>query len=140
MSNDTPAARQQALIEKYSVIPDAHEHLAALTSRKAAGLLPLLEEQRQESCLVPGCISRVWLVGSFEEGRCRFQVDSESTMVKGLARVICEIYDNALPADVLATELVIFDALGISKNLTPTRQNGLANLHGKIRQFAGQFV
>jgi cysteine desulfuration protein SufE len=140
MNPESPAQRQTALVERYSVIPDPHERMAALTSRKAAGLIPLPPEQRHDACLVPGCISRVWLVGSFEQGCCRFQVDSESTMVKGLARVLCEIYDDATPQDILATEPTIFEDLGINKNLTPTRLNGLANVRQRIREFALQFI
>jgi cysteine desulfuration protein SufE len=131
----TPAERQADLIARYAIIPDVHERLAALTSRKSP--LPLLSaEERTEANLVPGCISRVWLVGFIEERHCRFRMDCDSAMVKGLARVLCEIYDNALPAEIVATEPDVFEALGIDRQLTPTRLNGLANIRARIRAFA----
>ncbi len=135
----TPSERQANLISRHSIIPDLHERLAALISRKTP-LLPLLPEQREESRLVPGCVSRVWLAGSFENGRCRFRMDSDSAMVKGLARVLCEIYDDAAPEEIVATEATIFEELGIAKILTPTRLNGLANVREKIRAFAASCI
>ena len=129
--------RQAELIAGYTIIPDPHERLAALISRKSP-LLPLAPEQRTDENLVPGCISRVWLAGSVQNGRCRFHTDSDSAMVKGLARTLCEIYDDATPGEILATEPELFEALGISKLLTPTRLNGLANLRERIRACAAR--
>ena len=133
----SPHERQTRLIAGYSIIPDPHERLAAITTRKTA-LPVLLPEQRTDENRVPGCVSRVWLAGSFENGRCRFRLDADSTMVKGLVRVLGEMYDDAPPEEILATEPIVFEALGIAQNLTPTRLNGLASVRLRIREFAAQ--
>lgn len=130
-----PKDRQATLISRHSIIDDPHERLAALTSRKPP-LLPLLPEERLESYRVPGCVSRVWLACSVENGRCRFRVDCDSAMVRGLVRVLCEIYDDATPQEIVEVEPTVFEALGIDRHLTPTRLNGLANVGKTIRDFA----
>ena len=129
------SAKQQAFIGRYSVIPDTQECLAALISHKST-LPPLPESEHVDSNLVQGCVSRVWLVGSFENGLCHFRMDADSPMVKGLVVALCELYDGAPPAQVASVEPEFFNALGIVKNLTPTRQNGLANVRRTIREFA----
>ena len=131
----TPSERQTRFIARYSILPDAHERLAALASRKTT-LPPLAPEERTDERRVPGCVSRVWLVSSLEDGRCRFRIDADSAMVKGLVQALCELYDDALPADVAATEPEFLEALGLSRNLTPTRLNGLAAVRARIREFA----
>ena len=127
--------RQADFIARYSILPDAHERLAALTSRRSP-LEPLSPEARVDSALVPGCVSRVWLAGKMENGRCRFQLHAESALVRGLAAALCELYDDAEPQEVLDEEPEIFEALGIAANLSPTRLNGLAQLRGRIAEFA----
>jgi len=132
-----PRQRQTTLITRYAILPDAHERLSALTTRRSS-LAPLPPEARTDDALVPGCVSRVWLVGTLENGRCRFAMHADSVMVKGLAAALCELYDDATPEEIIATEPELFDALGISANLTPTRLNGLAHIRARIVEFARQ--
>jgi cysteine desulfuration protein SufE len=131
----TLSQKQQAFINRYSVIPDSQERLAALIARKST--LPHLDDSGHiDANLVQGCVSRVWLVGSFDGGRCHFRMDADSPMVKGLVAALCELYNDALPAEVASVEPEFFETLGIAKNLTPTRQNGLASVRRTIREFA----
>ena len=127
--------RQAAFIARYLILPDPHERLAALTVRRCS-LTPLPPEARVDSALVRGCISRVWLAGKMENGRCRFQMHAESALVRGLAAALCELYDDAEPQEILDEEPEMFEALGIAANLSPTRLNGLAHLRGRIAEFA----
>ncbi|MCX6967521.1 MAG: SufE family protein [Verrucomicrobia bacterium] len=135
----TPRHRQSALIARYQIIPDPHERLAALTSRQSQ-LAPLPPEARTDALLVPGCVSRVWLAGSFENGKCHFQMHAESALVKGLAATLCELYDDATPEEILAVEPELFETLGIAAHLTPTRLNGLAHIRARIVAFARQHL
>lgn len=130
-----PARRQQRLIERYSIIPDPQERLAAIISRKSA-LPGVPEAERSDEQLVPGCQSRVWIVGSVRDGRCHFQVEAESAMVRGLVTLLSEIYEGATPEEIVATEPEVFEGLGIAGMLTPTRLNGLAAVRLFLRNFA----
>ena len=131
----TPRQRQSALIARYAILPDAHERLAALTSRRSH-LPPLPPEARTDAALVPGCVSRVWLAGSMENGKCRFQMHAESALVKGLVAALCELYDDATPEEILEEEPELFEARGIAAPRTPTRLNGLAHVRAHIAAFA----
>ena len=118
-----PLERQQALIAQYSVIEDVQERMVLLLDR-ARKRAPLAEAQRTEATRVQGCTSRVWLLPSLEDGRCRFQMDAESSLVRGLASVLCEIYDGADPREVEAVETDVLETLRIAENLSPTRRHG----------------
>ena len=50
---------------------------------------------------------------------------SDSPLVRGLVRLLCGIYDGATPGEVVAEEPVVLEELGILRNLSPTRRNGL---------------
>jgi cysteine desulfuration protein SufE len=131
----TLAEKQQRLIARYSIIHDAHERLAAIVTRgkKWPGLA---EDQRTEANRVHGCSSRVWLVGRTEHGRCHFQMDADSPLVKGLVALLCELYDGASAAEVECIEPEIIPALGLERQLSPTRLNGLAGVRATMRSFA----
>jgi cysteine desulfuration protein SufE len=133
------AKRQQDLIDRYAIIEDAQERFAALTNR-GRKLPPLPESERLETNLVPGCSSRVWLAKEFANGHCHFRVDADSPIVKGLAALLCELYDDAAPADIVAweSEQDILEGLRIERMLSPTRLNGLASIRAAIRAFASQ--
>ncbi|MEI6350805.1 MAG: SufE family protein [Verrucomicrobiota bacterium] len=140
--NMLPEQRQTQLIARYSIIPDPQERLASLVNRRST-LLPLEPEERTDALLVPGCVSKVWLAASLENGRCRFRLHAESVLVKGLLSVLCEMYDGASPAEIIAVEPELFEALGIARNLSPTRLNGIARVRERIlsitHDFSGRF-
>ena len=58
-------------------------------------------------------------------------------MVRGLVTMLCGIYDGATPEEVVREEPAVLDELGILRNLTPTRQNGLAAVWRVMVKFAG---
>ncbi len=131
--------RQQQLITKFSVIEDPQERLAAIVSRAKKWPGPD-DEERIDAHLVRGCMSKVWLVGRLEESRCRFRMDADSPLVKGVVALLCELYDNAPPEEVLSVEPELLEALAISAQLSPTRLNGLANVRGTFREIASRFL
>ena len=129
--------RLAQLITRYAIIEDAHERLAAITSRgrKAA---PLVDAERTDAHLVPGCSSRVWLVGECVEGVCRFRVDADSPLVKGLAVLLCELHEGATAQDIVAwePERGLAEELRLDRMLSPTRLNGFASIRAVIHAFA----
>jgi cysteine desulfuration protein SufE len=127
--------KQRQLIAKYRVIEDAHERLAAITTRGRKWPAPS-DEQRTDEYRVQGCVSPVWLVASMKDGRCRFRVGAESSLVLGLAALLCELYDGESPEEVAAVEPELLHELGLERQLSPTRLNGLANVRRVIREFA----
>jgi cysteine desulfuration protein SufE len=135
VSGVTLADKQRQLIEDYAIIPDPQERLAAVVDQ-ARRRPPLAETERTEANRVKGCVSLAWVVGEVRDGRCHFRSDADSPLVRGLLALLCDFYSNATPADVAATEPVLLDELGLAKNLSPTRLNGLRSVRAKIREFA----
>lgn len=128
------AEKQRQLIEDLNLIPDVQERLSALTAYAAR--MRLHRGQQADENLVPGCVSRVWLHGELRDGLMRFDCEADSPMVKALAAVLCDLYSDATPAEVVAVEPDIWQQCQFTKMLTPTRLNGLANVRRLIREKA----
>ena len=131
----TTREKQAALIARLSIIEDAHERLAAIVAR-GRKWPAVADTEKVDVHRVQGCVSQVWLVGSVESGRCTFRMTADSPLVQGLAALICELYDNEMMDEIVAVEPELFEALGLSRQLSPTRLNGLANVRRTIREFS----
>ena len=123
------------IVAEYGVYEDAHERLTALVERahKTPRLLP---EKRTDANRVHGCVSVVWLVGDVQSGRVYFHGDAESPVVRGLVVFLCDFFSGAPIAEVATSDLEPLEALELTRNLSPTRRNGLAAARRAIRGFA----
>ena len=131
------AAKQTELIDDLNLIEDAHERLAALTSYIARTRLP--EELKADDLIVPGCVSRVWVHGELRDGLTHFRCAADSPMVAGLIALLCDLYNESIPAEVAEVEPEIWVRCGFTKLLSPTRLNGLAAVRGRIKSHAAQW-
>lgn len=132
----TLVEKQQQIIENYAIIDDPQERLAAVVDD--ARKMPLLTEgDRTEANRVKGCVSQAWIVAGLRDDRCSFRADADSPLVRGLLKLICDLYTGATPAEVATVEPLLFEELGLARNLSPTRLNGLRSVRAKIREFAG---
>jgi cysteine desulfuration protein SufE len=125
----------QRLLDELAAIDDPQEQLAAVVDR-ARRHPPLPPSERTDAHRVRGCVSVVWLVGAMRAGHCHFRSDAESPVVRGLLALLCEFFNGATPAQVLAFDSNPLDAAGLTRNLSPTRRHGLASAHAAIREFA----
>ena len=133
------AEKQQQLLTRLKVIEDAYERLAAIVARGKKWPAPA-EEFRTDAHRVAGCSSRVWLVGRVEDGRCHFQMDADSPLVKGLVALFCELCDGATAEEIAGFEPEVIPALHLDRQLSPTRLHGLASVLRTIKAFAAAQV
>ena len=129
-----PADNERALTGAFSIIPDPHERLAAIVSSCSGP--GILESGRCDNDPVPGCVSRVWLTASVENGAFQLRWDADSPLVKGLAGLICRVYAGSKPDEAAAHQNAILTRLHLDRQLSPTRLNGLENVARRIRLLA----
>jgi cysteine desulfuration protein SufE len=137
MNADDLASAWDAWVADLAVLPDAHERLGAATAwGRAAEELPAA--LRDESRLVGGCVSRVWLDHRTAAGLVHFRVACDSPMVRGLAGVAVRFASGRPAAAVAAADLGWPARSRLDRQLTPTRLNGLAAVAARIRSLAAQ--
>ena len=95
-------------------------------------------ELRSDQTRVEGCLSNLWFVPEFREGKCYFKVDADSHIVRGIAIVLAEFYSGHPPAEILANDPAFLSEVGITQHLSPNRRNGLSRLWDKIRDFSAK--
>lgn len=127
--------KKAALIEEITLIPDAYERLGYVVElgKKAEGLS---EDLRIDSFKIEGCMSQLWVVPEFKEGRCAYRSESDSAIVKGIASLLCDFYSEAKPEEIVETDADFLGEVGITQHLTPNRRNGLSRIVESIQRFA----
>jgi cysteine desulfuration protein SufE len=128
------ADKRAQLLAELEPFGDHHERFQYIIDR--AKTAPNLEAAlKLDAFLIEGCTSNLWLVPSVDQGVCRFRCDADSLITKGIASLVCELYDGASPQEVAATDANFLAEVGVTQHLSPNRRNGLTNLVGKIRAF-----
>lgn len=125
----------EELVEEFAPVEDPQERLTFAVDRSRRRP-PLPPAERIDGNRVRGCVSVVWLVGEVRDGRCHFRSDAESPVVRGLVALLCDFFSGERPADIVASEADPLGSLDLTRNLSPTRRNGLASAHARIREFA----
>jgi cysteine desulfuration protein SufE len=129
------AEKLHRVVGEFAPFEDAHERLTAVVER-ARRTPPLTPADRADANRVRGCVSVVWLVAEMREGRCHFRSDAESPIVRGLVAFLCDFFSGAPPEEIITSTADPLAALDLTRNLSPTRRNGLAAAHKAIRDFA----
>lgn len=96
---------------------------------------PFPADLRTDANRVPGCAARLWLVCRLENGRCRFACDSDSAILKALAGLLCEVYDDLPPEEVCSDSATLSYSLGLDPLLTENRRRTIQRLRATICEF-----
>ncbi len=129
---------QNEIIEEFSMFEewmDKYEYIIDV----GKNIKPLDEALKKDDFLIKGCQSRVWLVPKLTDGRITFLADSDAIITKGIVSLIVRIFDNRTPDEILSTDLYFVEKIGLTKNLSPTRANGLVSMIEKIKYYAQIF-
>lgn len=110
------------------------EQRARLLMQWGERLPPLADDEKVDANLVQGCESLVWLVGHLDQGHWQFAASSDARMIRGLVALLLARV-NGLSADELqAVDLPDwFNQLGLSRQLSPSRSNGLNAVLQRMR-------
>ena len=100
--------RKNAVREEYGYFGTPQELFEYIIAKNKAAP-PLEKEFKSDDYLVRGCVSSLWLVPSFSEGKCRFKSDADSVITRGIASLVCSVYDGLTPAEVLSLDPAFFD-------------------------------
>ncbi|MBX8485407.1 SufE family protein [Pseudomonas cichorii] len=113
------------------------EQRARLLMQWGDRLPALSDDEKSEEHRVHGCESKVWLLGTVSEGRWQFRAASDARLIRGLVALLLERVNGLSEQELLEVDLPDwFNQLGLSRQLSPSRSNGLNAVLQKMRQLA----
>lgn len=131
-----PAAASEAL-QAFTALR-GWEQRARLLMQWGERLEPLSEAELADEHRVQGCESNVWLVTDRRENRWHFRAYSDARLLRGLLSLLL-VRVEGLPADELsAIDLADwFNQLGLGRQLSPSRSNGLNAVLKRMQELTG---
>ena len=94
------------------------------------------EKYKNDSNLIDGCQSRVWLQCDYVDGRLIFTADSDALITKGIIALLIQVLSGHTPQEILGADLYFIDKIGLRQHLSPTRSNGLLSMVKQIKNYA----
>jgi len=115
--------------------PQGWEQRARLLMQWGERLPALDDDEKSDENLVHGCESKVWLLGDMTDGIWQFRAASDARMIRGLVALLLARV-NGLSAEALQQVDLPdwFNQLGLSRQLSPSRSNGLNAVLQRMRQ------
>jgi cysteine desulfuration protein SufE len=132
----TLPADAQAALDTFTPL-QSWEQRARLLMQWGDRMPPLADDERSDEHLVDGCESKVWLIGELVDDHWRFRAASDARLIRGLVALLLTRV-NGLAADQLREVNLTdwFQQLGLSRQLSPSRSNGLNAVLGRMRELA----
>ncbi|MGB0579311.1 MAG: SufE family protein [Limisphaerales bacterium] len=127
--------KKEALIAELSGIRDP-QHRFALVIAKGGSRSPLEAVYKTDEFKIAGCLANLWMVPNLHEGNCYYISDSDSSIVRGIAGLLCDFYSGAAPEEILQMDTSFLADVGINQHLTQNRKNGLGRLEETMKDFA----
>ena len=101
---------------------------------------PLDEKEKNESNLIDGCQSRVWLTAELNDaGHIIYRAESDALIVKGLVSLLIRVLSDHTPDEILNADLHFMQDIGLQEHLSPTRSNGLLAMLKQMKLYAMAF-
>lgn len=114
-----------AALEAFQAI-GSWEQRARLLMQWGERLPALADDEKVDANLVQGCESLVWLVAVLQDGHWQFAASSDARMIRGLVALLLARVNGLSAAELQAVDLPEwFNQLGLSRQLSPSRSNGL---------------
>ncbi|MFJ2365453.1 SufE family protein [Pseudomonas sp. NPDC087697] len=114
------------------------EQRARLLMQWGERLPALSDADKTDANRVHGCESQVWLVGALHDGHWQFNANSDARLIRGLVTLLLARVNGLSAEELQQVDLPDwFDQLGLSRQLSPSRSNGLNAVLQRMNELAG---
>ncbi len=125
-----------AALEAFQAVT-SWEQRARMLMQWGERLPALADEDKVEANLVQGCESLVWLVGRLHSGYWQFAASSDARLIRGLVALLLARVNGLSATELQAVDLPgWFEQLGLSRQLSPSRSNGLNAVLQRMRELS----
>lgn len=142
-SASSPEQAADELVELFDFLDDWSDRYRQIIEM-GEKLLAMPAAMKTEENRVRGCQSTVYISARRKPGSrnlVEFLADSDADIVRGLVAVLQKVYSGQSADKIVAFDVEAFmQRLGLDKNLSMGRRNGLGEMVQRIRKFAAEIA
>lgn len=131
--------REEEIIEEFSFSDDWLDIYQLIIDKGNDGA-GIDARYKDDSHLIEGCQSKVWVNAELVDGKVYYQGESNTEIVNGIVSILVYILSGNEPQDILDAKLTFIDKIGLQEHLTPTRSNGMLAMIKQMRLYAMAFA
>ena len=125
--------------QEFKTLSDKKQVFNYLISLSKKGFDLSTTSTHDDKFLVKGCISKAWLVPSYNQGKIHFSCDSEAHIVKSILILLMRVYNHRTPQQILSVGVDYWKDLGFTSILSMNRRNGIAHMLKQIYLYAATY-
>jgi cysteine desulfuration protein SufE len=130
--------KAQSVVEEFAIFDDWMDKYSYII--ELGQELQILDESKKEnSHLISGCQSRVWLDAELVDGEVIYTADSDAVITKGIVSLLIRVLSGSKPSEIVDADLSFLDKIGLNAHLSPTRANGLVSMIKQMKLYAKAF-
>ena len=129
---------EEEIIDEFAMFDDWMERYEYII--EIGKSLPLIDAtNKTDQNLIKGCQSKVWIHADFDNDKVQFTADSDAILTKGIIALLLRVYSDQNPKDILDSDTLFIDEIGLKEHLSPTRANGLVSMIKQLKLYALAF-
>ena len=129
---------EEEIIDEFAMFDDWMERYEYII--EIGKSLPLIDAtNKTDQNLIKGCQSKVWIHADFDNDKVQFTADSDAILTKGIIALLLRVYSGQNPKDILDSNTLFIDEIGLKEHLSPTRANGLVSMIKQLKLYALAF-
>lgn len=131
--------REEEIIEEFSFSDDWLDIYQLIIDKGNDGA-GIDARYKDDSHLIEGCQSKVWVNAELVDGKVYYQGESNTEIVNGIVSILVYILSGNEPQDIIDAKLDFINKIGLQEHLTPTRSNGMLAMIKQMRLYAMAFA
>ncbi|MBO3700601.1 SufE family protein [Roseivirga sp. E12] len=130
---------QDEIIDEFSMLDGDMEMTISYIMELGERLPEMGEDNKTEDNIVKGCQSKVWLKAGLDEGKVKFEADSNTAITKGLVSLLVRILSDKSPQDIIDADLYFIDKIGLNRFIGTQRSNGFGAMMKQMKIYGLAF-
>ena len=127
---------QQEIIDEFSMLDGDREMTNFYIMELGQKLPEMPESLKTEENIVKGCQSKVWMTAQLDGDRIKYLADSNTAITKGLVSLLVRVFNEHTPDEILATDIVFPEKIGMDRFIGTQRSNGFAAMIKQMKLYA----
>lgn len=127
--------KSQSIVDEFALFDDWMDKYSYLI--ELGKELSIIDEKfKDQTHLISGCQSRVWLHAEEKDSNVLFTADSDAVITKGIISLLIRVLSGSSPSEILSADFSFLDEIGLKSHLSPTRANGLVSMVKQMQLYA----